>query len=459
MTGDGYPTNPMRNLLLPALAACLLYPAPSSQAQETPADREPAGDTTVDPGGDATTTLSGEPLDQELQALEEAYAEEVIKVRRELGEKYLVALKRLQDELTVRRQIEQALLVKMERERVADLLETAPAIEAPTAGAQPLVTVRLSPSRARCSGGAEYDESRKGIRNWTAAGAAALWDLDAEMPPGSYEVIAHYSAGRDAGGGFEVVDQVGDPVRGRVSTDRSSDWDDKKDMLVGQLVISADSQTLSVTCTSLRQPYLWVLRGITLGPEGTWREIEEKGAQEDGDKPKKPARRPLGELRVLEGARLLISDPGSGDSFFVRHDGETIHIRLYGVDAPHPSRQNPMNRTLLGKSGIEADAKDLHAIGKKGWSFVRTYLRSGPFRIYTYMEESRTDDRYYAYVVKGGSTLGEALVTRGLAIPAPPSAPLPDGTKPADYSKKLNAAAEAARSEKLGIWKLQKPSK
>ena len=311
-----------------AIALLIWSPAPPLLAQAPDLDPPPLP-AEQPPGLEGAT-------DPELQALEDEYAQSLIAVRRELGERYLLALKRLQDDLTTRQQIEEALLVKLERERVAELLDSAPELEAPTAGALPQATVVLDPARARCAGGTLYETTYRRIRNWTAAGSRAEWDLDADMPPGRYEVIVEYAAGSDAGGDFELVVGTAEAVRSSVSTNAASSWKTVTKMLAGTVPINADSRALSLTCVSLRQPYLWTVHSVTLAPPGTWEEMERARIEEAlaGSTPQ-PAGSKLGELEALKGARL---DPTAAatraDRFTITHGGQNLPIRLYAVTAP-----------------------------------------------------------------------------------------------------------------------------
>ncbi len=213
---------------------------------------------------------SPEGVDLELHALEKRYAEHLSAVRDELGAPYLAALKRLQDSLAERGELEQALLVQNERRRVADLLGRPPQIGAPAAAARPPAAATLPVERARVSGGVRYDERRAALLNWTAAGGTATWALDADHPAGRYELIVTFTAGRDAGGSFEVTTLGGASARGSVETTPQSDWAEARQMLAGTFEIDADSRELSITATSLQQPYLWALSGAELVPEGTW---------------------------------------------------------------------------------------------------------------------------------------------------------------------------------------------
>ncbi len=227
----------------------------------------------------ARTIIPSPQEDAEIQALEDEYATAIVAVRSDLGEKYLNALKELQVAFTTRRQIEQALLVKIERERITEILKTAPLIDAPSAGAQPQHAVTLDISLAHCSGGARYDDDRRGIRKWGTIGATALWDLDAEIPPGRYEIILRYATGPNEGGAFEVFAGGADSVQGSIAADPDADWSTRRNMLAGTIVIGPDTRTFAITCTSLERAYLWILYGVTLAPPGTWDQMEKSTAE------------------------------------------------------------------------------------------------------------------------------------------------------------------------------------
>ena len=262
------PTLPTLATISATLLASISHAGAQTTIDGAPGVEAAAVDTLLD------TPLPETNLDPDIQALEDEYAAGLIKVRRELGDQYLIALKRLQDALTVRKQIEQALLVKLERERITELLESAPILEAPTAGATILGEVDLVASKARCTGGTSFDEDKGRIRNWTAAGATATWDIDPETPPGRYEFIVKYAAGKDAGGSFELLAGEAEPVSCKVVTDPDHDWDDRQQMLVGSVVVGPATRSISLTCTTLRHTYLWALYSAKLVPQGRWEMME-----------------------------------------------------------------------------------------------------------------------------------------------------------------------------------------
>lgn len=398
--------------------------------------------------------------DSELTRLEATYAIQLIDARRALGEQYLVALKNLQQDLTDRQRIEQALLVKMERERITELLDSAAELSVPTAGARPATLTELSPQTARCSGGPLFDEKREHIRNWTAAGGSALWDLDAEMAAGRYEIIVKFSAGRDAGGTFQVMVGSETPVRGSVETLDTNGWSEAQSMLAGTVPIGPESRTLSILCDSLTQPYLWALKGITLAPEGTWQQMEaDRIAEGDSSSTKsKPSAAPLGELSILKGARLSTGEsPTAAHSFYIIHEGKRMQLRLYGVDAPYPG--DPTDREYQGdvrRAFRSADATIANDTADRAWSFTRSLLSTNPFNVYTYNESAPPiGGRVHAFVAVGGRTLGEALIENGFAVTIRMNdqALLPDDSKPRDYQKKLRTLESAARAKRIGIWR------
>lgn len=401
--------------------------------------------------------------DSELTRLEASYAIQLIDARRALGEKYLVALKNLQQDLTDRQRIEQALLVKMERERITELLDSAAELSVPTAGARPATLTELSPQTARCSGGPLFDEKREHIRNWTAAGGSALWDLDAEMAPGRYEVIVKFGAGRDAGGTFQVTVGSQAPLRGSIETLDTNGWGETQTMLAGTIAIGPESRTLSVLCDSLRQPYLWTLKGVTLAPVGTWQQMEaDRITEADGSSTKdKLPTEPLGTLQTLKGARLGTGEsPNTAHSFHVIHEGKRMHLRLYGVDSPYTG--DPTDREYQGeirRAFRGADPTIANETAGRAWLFTRSLLSTKPFNVYTYAESAPPiDGRVHAFIAVDGRTLGEALVENGFATTVRMNAQalLPDDGKPRDYQKKLRTLESAARAKGIGIW--QKPA-
>lgn len=124
-------------------------------------------------------------------------------------------------------------------------------------------------------------------------------------------------------------------------------------------------------------------------------------------------------LKAYHNVVLDESDINDGDSFFVKADGETLHLRLYFVDCPetvvfadHDARRV---REQARYFGIDS-AERVMWLGEQAADFTRAVL-SQPFTVYTYYQKAlggANSQRIYGYVVTAnGRDLGELLVENG----------------------------------------------
>ncbi len=169
-----------------------------------------------------------------------------------------------------------------------------------------------------------------------------------------------------------------------------------------------------------------------------------------GDKAPTPGRwRTYANCRLVEGAFQ------DGDSFHVKLAGGTERIfRLYYVDCPEGDEAVP-ERVATQAAYWGVTTGEILAFGAEAAAFTRQFLQAG-FSVQTRYDDAfgrSHDPRYYGFVRAGPLDLAEELVRRGLARAYGYGINLPDGTDRREVWRRLDAAEQAARRAKAGIWK------
>lgn len=142
-----------------------------------------------------------------------------------------------------------------------------------------------------------------------------------------------------------------------------------------------------------------------------------------------------------------------GDSFHVRCGADELIVRLYFVDAPEASFQNPERvREQSEYFGVTLD-ETLRA-GKQATVTVKEMLQT-PFVVWTRWANAmgRTRiPRYYAFVEAGTQSLADLLVSKGLARIKGITAKSPLGVPSQTTLEKLRALEHDAQQQRRGVW-------
>lgn len=142
-----------------------------------------------------------------------------------------------------------------------------------------------------------------------------------------------------------------------------------------------------------------------------------------------------------------------GDSFHVRCGEHELIARLYFIDAPEATLQNPERvREQSEYFGVTLD-ETLHA-GKQAAVAVQEMLQT-PFVVRTRWAnaQGRTRiPRYYAFVEVGTQSLAELLVSKGLARIKGITAKSPLGVPSQTTLEKLRALEHEAQQQRRGVW-------
>jgi len=142
-----------------------------------------------------------------------------------------------------------------------------------------------------------------------------------------------------------------------------------------------------------------------------------------------------------------------GDSFRVRGGDKEFTARLYYVDAPETNlRQGDRTHDQSIHFGITLD--ETMKAGEKAKQRTKELLQK-PFVIWTRWATAGgrgRESRYYVIVEIDGKSLGEILVTEGLARTKGVAPNLPNDEKGKAYMERLDDLESAAREKHLGAW-------
>src|SRR5205807_3329148 len=151
-----------------------------------------------------------------------------------------------------------------------------------------------------------------------------------------------------------------------------------------------------------------------------------------------------------------------GDSFRVRSGDKEFTARLYYVDAPETNlRQGDRTHEQSLHFGITLD--ETMKAGEKAKQRTKELLQK-PFVIWTRWATAGgrgRESRYYVIVEVDGKSLGEILLSEGLARAKGTAPNLPSGEHAKEYMERMDSLENAARERRLGAWAtsaLQTPS-
>ncbi len=171
------------------------------------------------------------------------------------------------------------------------------------------------------------------------------------------------------------------------------------------------------------------------------------------------------ELQKFSDARLINNPANDGDSFLVKADGKTLHVRLYFVDCPETSTSSKSDALRVREQtryfGLSHPARVIH-FGNKARTFVEGRL-ANPFTLYTAfasaMGRSRKG-RIYAFITTSdGNDLASLLVKNGLARTRGTGRKTPDDIPRNEMIKRLRDLEISAMLKRIGIWSESDPDR
>lgn len=155
----------------------------------------------------------------------------------------------------------------------------------------------------------------------------------------------------------------------------------------------------------------------------------------------------------LTDCRYVENPDNDGDSFHVSGGEKEFTARLYYVDAPETNlRQGDRTHDQSLHFGITLD--ETMKSGEKAKQRTKELLQK-PFVIWTRWATAGgrgRESRYYVIVEIDGKSLGEILVTEGLARVKGVAPKLPSEEKGKAYMERLDDLESAAREKHLGAW-------
>ncbi len=161
-----------------------------------------------------------------------------------------------------------------------------------------------------------------------------------------------------------------------------------------------------------------------------------------------------GTWEKFENCTLMDDRGNDGDSFILRHGGESHTFRLYFADCPEKYRSN-LNAERLSQQAAHfggISVESAVATGQEAREVSLDLLRAGPITMETRWEEVYDSGRYYAFVRVGGKDLAELLISKGLARVHTAGAVRPGVASERPLRDSLFKLEQSARSRRLGAW-------
>ena len=159
----------------------------------------------------------------------------------------------------------------------------------------------------------------------------------------------------------------------------------------------------------------------------------------------------------LDDCRYIENPDNDGDSFHVHGGDKEFTARLYYVDAPETNlRQGDRTHDQSLHFGITLD--ETMKAGEKAKQRTKELLQK-PFVIWTRWATAGgrgRASRYYVIVEIDGKSLGEILISEGLARTKGMAPNLPTGEHAKAYMERLDDLESAAREKHLGAWTTSK---
>jgi endonuclease YncB( thermonuclease family) len=159
----------------------------------------------------------------------------------------------------------------------------------------------------------------------------------------------------------------------------------------------------------------------------------------------------------LSDCHYIENPDNDGDSFHVHGGDKEFTARLYYVDAPETNlRQGDRTHDQSLHFGITLD--ETMKAGEKAKQRTKELLQK-PFVVWTRWATAGgrgRESRYYVIVEIDGKSLGEILVSEGLARTKGVAPNLPNGQHAKEYMEHLDSLEDVAHEKHLGAWATSK---
>lgn len=156
---------------------------------------------------------------------------------------------------------------------------------------------------------------------------------------------------------------------------------------------------------------------------------------------------------TFEHCTYVENPSNDGDSFRVRCGKQSIHVRLYFVDAPESNHTDAPRVTEQSQHFGIAPDETIQA-GLRAAAATRAFL-SKPFTVHTRWTVAggrSKQPRYYSFVEVGGRNLADTLVAQGWARAKGAIAPSPTGEPSKSIMARLRSLESQAREKRVGSW-------
>jgi len=171
------------------------------------------------------------------------------------------------------------------------------------------------------------------------------------------------------------------------------------------------------------------------------------------------------DLQMFSNARLMSNPANDGDSFFVKFNGKSLHVRLYFVDCPETSISFRSDARRLREQtryfGLSHAARTIH-FGNEAKAFVE-HILAEPFTVYTTFASAlgrSAKGRVYGFITTAdGNDLASLLVKNGLARTHGMGRKTPSGISRNEMIERLRDLETSAMLKRIGVWSESNPDR
>jgi competence ComEA-like helix-hairpin-helix protein len=171
------------------------------------------------------------------------------------------------------------------------------------------------------------------------------------------------------------------------------------------------------------------------------------------------------DLQMFFNAKLIYNLANDGDSFLVKANGKSFHVRLYFVDCPETSTSSKSDAQRLREQtryfGLSHATRTIH-FGNEAKAFVERILAK-PFTVHTAFASAlgrSAKGRVYGFIITDdGDDLASLLVKNGLARAYGMGRKTPNGIPRNEMIERLRDLETSAMLKRIGIWSESDPER
>jgi competence protein ComEA len=171
------------------------------------------------------------------------------------------------------------------------------------------------------------------------------------------------------------------------------------------------------------------------------------------------------DLQRFYNAQLINNPANDGDSFLVKANGKSFHVRLYFVDCPETSISSNSDAQRVREQtryfGLSDAARTIH-FGNEAKTFVERILAK-PFTVYTAFVSAlgrSAKGRIYGFIITSdGNDLASLLVKNGFARTHGVGRETPNVITHNEMVQRLRDLETSAMIKRIGIWSESDPDR